>query len=75
MAVRIRDLLKVLKSYGITVEKPSSGSHWKLRRAGARVYIVPIHGGLGSEADPKYITSLCRHFGIERSELMARLQG
>jgi hypothetical protein len=70
---RLRDIRRVLGEYGVTVEEPSSGSHWLLRRAGSRPYPVPAHRGLNSEIGDQYINALCRHFAIDRSEFKAKL--
>jgi hypothetical protein len=65
MPARLRDLVRVLESLGITVEEPKKGSHFMLRREGSRPYPLSGHNGLKSEITDKYIKGLCAHFGLD----------
>ncbi len=74
MPARLKTIAAVFKTFGVLLEKPSSGSHWKLRREGTRVYTVPASNGLKTEIGDNYIRAACRHFGIEVADFYARLQ-
>ncbi|RME20442.1 MAG: hypothetical protein D6798_20475 [Deltaproteobacteria bacterium] len=75
MPYRLRKLVKVLDEYGIEVERPRSGSHWKLRAKGRRAYVVPAHNGWKTEITDEYIQGLCRHFALERTTILSKLRG
>ncbi len=72
MPCRLRDLVKRLRKHGIRVEKPRSGSHGKLCREGYRSYPLPAGHGMHTEISNAYIAALCRHFGIDRSDIMGK---
>ena len=72
MPMRLSELLERLKPHGVTCEKPSSGSHWKLRKPGYRVYTVPAHNGLREELPDRYLRAACRALGIDRDVLLKK---
>lgn len=74
MPARLSALAKVLAEMGVTLEKPPSGSHWKLRRPGTRGYTVPAHNAMKTEITDEYINGCCRHFGLERELVWKRLR-
>jgi hypothetical protein len=65
----------VLKDFGCSVEKPSSGSHWKARAANGAMYPLPAGNGLRTELGDKYIKGLCRNLGIDEGEFFKKLRG
>lgn len=74
MPARLRDLVRVLASYGITVEPPhGGGSHWKATGADGTVYTIPAHNAERTELSDVYVRKVCRVFGLDYSELRARL--
>ena len=75
MPARLREIIAICaERYGITVEKPSSGSHWKCKRDGCRTYPIPAHNGERSEIPDQYIRALCRNFGIDYDEMKRLLE-
>lgn len=42
MGVRLRVLVGAAKKFGITIEEPKSGSHWKATK-GKELYPIPAH--------------------------------
>ncbi len=72
MPPRLRDLLPVLREYGITVEKPRTGSHWRAMRDG-KVYPIPAHKGKHSEVKPEYLRGLARCYDLSLDALLAKL--
>lgn len=73
MPARLRDLKRALGAFGVAVDEPSRGSHWKLSKPGCPPYRVPAPNGLRSEIDDIYVNALCRHFGIDRAALLAAM--
>jgi hypothetical protein len=73
MPARLRDLKRALGVFGVEVDEPGSGSHWKLSKPGLPPYRVPAPNGLRSEIDDIYVNALCRHFGIDRAALLAAM--
>jgi hypothetical protein len=73
MPARLRDLARALASFGIDVDMPSAGSHWKARKEGFGVYPIPAHNGPKSEIGDVYLRGVCRHFGIELAELKSKM--
>jgi|HubBroStandDraft_6_1064221.scaffolds.fasta_scaffold1437747_2 hypothetical protein len=69
MPARLRDLVATLRTMGVEVETPKSGSHFVARKPGCRPYPIPAHNGLKSEIEDKYIRALCRNFGIDPAAL------
>jgi hypothetical protein len=65
MPARLRDIISALKALGITVDEPKKGSHFMVRREGARPYPLSAHNGTKSEITDKYIRGLCTHFGLD----------
>jgi hypothetical protein len=71
---RLRDLVRVLSSYGVTVEPPrGGGAHWKATGPDGTVYPIPAHNAERTELSDVYVRGVCRAFGISYSELRARL--
>jgi len=68
MPARLRDLVRALQALGVTVEAPTSGSHFKARR-GSTVFPIPAHNGPKSEIDDRYLRAVCRAFDLDESEL------
>lgn len=68
MGVRLRVLVSAARKFGIAIEEPKSGSHWKATK-GQELYPIPAHNGLKSEIDDVYVRGLCRAFGIDVAEL------
>lgn len=63
MPAKFRKLIAVLAAWGVTVEKPKSGSHWKARYGG-KMYPIPAHG-MGTEVPDHYIRGVCRAFDYD----------
>lgn len=66
-------MIAVAAEYGITFSRPSSGSHWKAKKDGYRTYPVPAHNGERTEISDQYIRGLCRNFGLNAEEFVAKL--
>lgn len=75
MPARLSDLVRVLRDYECTVEKPSSGSHWKARAANGAMYPLPAGNGLRTEIGDNYIKGLCRKLGIDPDDFLKKLRG
>lgn len=73
MSARLADITRALWKFGVAVEKPKSGSHWKARKDGYRSYTLPAHNGPQTELDDMYIKGVCRNFGIDLEEFRALL--
>ena len=65
MPARLKKIRRSAKKYDIEIEEPSSGSHWKCRRDGSRVYTIPASNGLKTEIGDEYIVAFCKHFGVD----------
>gem|GEM_PF-979195 len=74
MPARLTDIATLLLSYGVALEEPSKGSHWKLKRQAYRVYTIPAHNGRRSEIGDVYIRAMCRHFDIDVKEFYTKLR-
>jgi predicted RNA binding protein YcfA (HicA-like mRNA interferase family) len=74
MPARLSDIIATLKSYGIRVEKPNKGSHWKARNADGKVYTIPAHNGERAEISDVYINGVCRAFGIDPKDFKKKLR-
>jgi len=72
LPARLRDLTRALQSYGISVEKPSSGSHWKASKDGI-VYPLPCHNGPKTELADYYLKGVARAFGLDFNEMKKRM--
>jgi len=71
---RLRDLVRVLASFGITVEPPrGGGSHWKATGPDGTIYMIPAHNAERTELSDVYVRKVCRTFGIDYDELKRRL--
>lgn len=73
MPARLRDIARACAYFDLIVERPSSGSHWKVKGDGARTYPVPASNGEKSEISDKYIKALCRNFGIDERAFRDKL--
>ena len=69
MPARLAKLANALGEYGVRVEKPKKGSHWKAKRDGDGTYPIPAHNGMRTEISDVYIQGVCRHFAIDEDEL------
>ncbi len=73
MPARLRQIAQVARAkYGIDIEEPKSGSHWKAKRDG-KVYTLPAHNGPKTELSDVYVRGLCRAFGIDYEEMKEHL--
>jgi len=63
MPCHFRDLKRVSEEAGCTVEEPSKGSHWKVRKDG-KMYPIPVHNGLKTEIGNHYISGVERALGL-----------
>jgi hypothetical protein len=72
MPARLARIVAVAESFGISVERPSRGSHWKAKKPGYRTYPIPAHNGLRSEISDFYIAGFCRAFEIDLAEFKNR---
>jgi hypothetical protein len=70
---RLRKIRKACSAYGIELETPKGGSHWKFRRGKGPTYPVPSHNGLKTEVPDEYIRGLCAHFDLDRDEFKKML--
>ncbi len=73
MPARLGDIVRALARFGVAVDEPSKGSHWKANKPGCRVYTLPAHNGKKTELDDKYIRGMCRALGIDEDEFRALL--
>lgn len=74
MPARLRDLIRVLESFGITLEPPRGGGlHWKATGPDGTVYTIPAHNAEHTELSDVYLRKVCRVFRIDYRELRARL--
>ena len=72
MPARLRDIKRVLESFGGAIDDPSSGSHFHATRGG-KLCPVPAHNGLKTEISDIYIKKLCRVLGIDYDEFVKNL--
>jgi predicted RNA binding protein YcfA (HicA-like mRNA interferase family) len=73
MPARFGDIIRILRSYGIQVLEPKSGSHWIARSVDGKIYPVPAHNGPKNEIADEYIRGLCRKFNIDLKEFKEKL--
>jgi hypothetical protein len=73
MPAWLRSIVLALKELGLVVDEPKKGSHYMVRREGARPYPLSAHNGLKSEITDKYIKGLCAHFGLDLEAFKKRL--
>ncbi len=71
MPYQLRKIKKRAKAFGLELEEPTSGAHWKLRRGSERPYPITAHSGLNAMVSDEYVLGLCRHFGIDRKEFLS----
>lgn len=64
MPAKLADIVRAAKAHGLSVEKPKSGSHWKVK-SGSKSYPIPAHNALKSQISDVYIAGLCRCFAID----------
>lgn len=67
MPMRLRTLKGWLEQRDISVA--TGTRHFQARKDGYAMFPIPAHNGLKSEIPNKYLKALCRHFGIDPSEL------
>lgn len=70
---RLRDLERAARAFGLQLEEPRSGSHWKFVNGAGGMYPVPAHNARNSEVPDQYVRGLCRYFGIDPVELRRKL--
>ena len=68
---RLRKIKKRAKAFGLELEEPTRGAHWKLRRGSERPYTITAHSGLNSMISDEYVLGLCRHFEIDREGFLS----
>lgn len=69
MPRRLRDILRVLRARGFTLEHGSK--HFKVRGLDGRMYTIPAGNGEKTEIGNEYIRGLCRTFPeLDLAELM-----
>ncbi len=71
MPARLRDIVRVLASFGVTVAP--GARHFHARNAQGLFFAVPAHNGLKTEIPDVYLRAICRTFGIDFAELKKRL--
>ena len=71
MPARLRDLVRVLGEFGISVTP--GAKHFHARNATGDFYAIPAHNGLKSELSDVYIRGLCRAFALDEAELRKKL--
>ena len=74
MPARLRDIDRVLHSFGGHVEESGGKHNYKARMPGKRVYPIPSHRGWHTDVPDKYVDGLCRTFEIDKSDFWRRLQ-
>jgi len=67
------DIKRAAQEFGIAAEKPTRGSHWKLRDVTGKAYPLPCPNGERSELSDVYIKGLCRAFGLDLDDFKRRL--
>jgi hypothetical protein len=74
MPARLRDLIRIARAkYGIAIDEPNSGSHFKAKKDGCRPYMLPAHNGDKTMLSDAYLKGFCRAFGLEFEELRSLL--
>ena len=67
--MRLQEIARRAKAFGFQIEKPTSGSHWKLRRiSDGKMYPIPAHNGLKTEVRSIYLDGFLRFAGLSREE-------
>jgi hypothetical protein len=65
---RLRDLARALRKFGIVVERPKRGSHWKAVGPDGRVYPLPAGNAEKTELSEVYVKGVCFAFGLDEAE-------
>lgn len=74
LPARLSAIKRALDDYGIALEKPTTGSHYKARgKSGVGTYPISAHNGLKTEISDVYVKGLCRHFDIDYDEFVQKL--
>lgn len=68
MPARFADPIRAIRRLGVEVQRPSSGSHYKLVLQG-KICPLSAHNGERSEISDRYIRIVCRSLGIDETEL------
>lgn len=69
MPSRLADVARNVKRLGGEVDKPRSGSHWRVYRSDGRMFPLPAHNGPKSELSDVYLRELAAFLGVEVAEL------
>jgi hypothetical protein len=73
MPARLRDVIRVVASFGVSIEPPrGGGSHWKAVGSDGTVYMIPAHNAERTELADVYVRKLCRT-GIDYDEFRSKL--
>ena len=72
MPARMRALIRALTQFGVVVEEPNRGSHWKAKKDG-RTYPIPASRGPTTEIGDTYIRGVCKFFAIDEQDLRSRM--
>jgi hypothetical protein len=73
LPARLTRLISAAAHFGITIEKPSHGSHWKAKKPKCRTYPIPAHKGERTMISDRYLRGFCDNFGIELEDLQEKL--
>lgn len=65
MPRRVRDLERLVRRYDVTLETPSSGSHYRWRHPDGRSLSVPAHNGRKTEVADHYVKQLALFVGCD----------
>lgn len=71
MPYELRKVERALKQYGVELEKPKRGSHWRARCRG-RAFTLPAHRRT-KQIYNHYVRSMCRFFDIDAEEFIRKL--
>ena len=71
MPKRLRVLAKELRELGYELEKPSSGSHWRVRKDG-RMYPIPAHNAGNTEIPDIYLRKLAEFLGYDADKFLPK---
>jgi hypothetical protein len=72
--IRLRDLARVAqKEFGCQLERPATGSHWKVRTPAGKVYPLPCHNGEKTELGDQYLKGLCKLLGVSPEDFKKKL--
>lgn len=72
MPAKFAAIKRAAKRFGARVDKPKSGSHWKVTSPSGVVYPIPAHGK-NPEIGDEYIRGLCRAMGWDLDEFKGEL--